>query len=916
MATPTPAEEAAPVKKIKRTSFSPWSSGAISNKANASANAKKDAITSPEPARIVSDILLRAEAAQGLLASKSTSVAGLSTHPKILAVQREWEGATDSRKSSELSTPAAAETAKPPVAKPSVTKSAAGEGQSLRPPQFGESGSRRISITTPTPTNNFKAYNISSHLPGLDSVTHPMLLEYIEKQASEPSVNKQTDSTPRRPSSDRRPLPSSAGSQPSSSVNAARHETKAHARLFTQAAVMKQFNKVSQQMPVKSPSEPKLPTKMSPMPAKPLSEIKVPSKLSQTPVVPPSQGKFQSKATASASKPSMQFTTPDQLLNKIKMGATSATSTPTSTPMSTPKPTVGVEPVATLDTPPAPILTSVPLPSRKSSSTGPQKGERIVAILIAEGDRPYTAFPRPDGTTESGRGLLTPPNYKLHDHPTSPYICPVRDCRRLFTRIKSLGSHFSAGHCSNTYNDNGDGTLSKVGTYIKHGAGSSPGIVVSKNPLAADAPPTADPGFSAAQVLKGAASTPSLNKFTPRTLPQRNASSSGEPNYNMSVLKTPSTSEVGTYLHSFLHPAQKQFKREDIRTLLSLPRKRPLPPVWIETHRETMLDVTHYSCALAYMTGYVVRGPEKCMANKMGNGERPTSRLSIPCVALPHNLHSTAKACFSATETCVGCRYWSHLQRRSNHCDWSPSRGERSRPIPGWALSRQTPASSVESAAVPEEVESVAMSEPMEAEDEDKTQSDTSPEDTEPVLKPKRKHRRTRNMQGEAMVQSIASPAGEEPAPETRRKRKRAVSSSASGEDLAIKPVQISSADLEMEDWEVAPGRMRDEAASQNIGFSNSYLTSGQPITVSEDISFNVLVVKPGSTNYWGTEDDKLRTCSVASGKIKVTMGQKIFHLGPNGMFVVRPGQTCKVENRLYLDSVVHCTTIANFELR
>jgi mannose-6-phosphate isomerase-like protein (cupin superfamily) len=76
------------------------------------------------------------------------------------------------------------------------------------------------------------------------------------------------------------------------------------------------------------------------------------------------------------------------------------------------------------------------------------------------------------------------------------------------------------------------------------------------------------------------------------------------------------------------------------------------------------------------------------------------------------------------------------------------------------------------------------------------------------------------------------------------------------------------------------------------------------------------MVLKPGSANHWTVEDDKLRTCSVASGKVRVTMNEKTFNLGPNGMFVVRPGQTCKVENRLYIDSVVHCTTIGDFSLQ
>lgn len=81
-------------------------------------------------------------------------------------------------------------------------------------------------------------------------------------------------------------------------------------------------------------------------------------------------------------------------------------------------------------------------------------------------------------------------------------------------------------------------------------------------------------------------------------------------------------------------------------------------------------------------------------------------------------------------------------------------------------------------------------------------------------------------------------------------------------------------------------------------------------------MSFNVLVIKPGGLSHWAVEDEKLRTCSLASGKVRVTMGDKSFQLGPNGIFVVKPGQSCKIENRLYLDSVVHCMTIAGFALQ
>ncbi|KAF4984653.1 hypothetical protein FDECE_17044, partial [Fusarium decemcellulare] len=164
-----------------------------------------------------------------------------------------------------------------------------------------------------------------------------------------------------------------------------------------------------------------------------------------------------------------------------------------------------------------------------------------------------------------------------------------------------------------------------------------------------------------------------------------------------------------------------------------------------------------------------------------------------------------------------------------------------------------------------------------------------------------------------------------ETAPEPKRIRRHIATQGVSTDQVMMdqsiigvmdRPGQMGGVELEMEEWEVAPGRMRDDSSSDNVAFSNSYLTSGQPVTVSEGVSFNVLVIKPGSANHWPVEDYKLRTCSIAAGKVRVTMGEKTFQLGPNGMFVVRPGQTCKVENRLYLDSVVHCTTIEDFGLQ
>ncbi|EXM26306.1 hypothetical protein FOTG_07316 [Fusarium oxysporum f. sp. vasinfectum 25433] len=487
-----------------------------------------------------------------------------------------------------------------------------------------------------------------------------------------------------------------------------------------------------------------------------------------------------------------------------------------------------------------------PGPARSPDSLVPDT--RLEAIIMAEPGRAYTVYPFPEGGSTSARGALIPANYKLHDDPELPYVCPVRDCRRVFGKLNGLGGHFGAGHCSTTFNDNGDGTLSKVGSYQKDGPGGTPGIVVSRNPLPPDAPPPVDPGLSVFASFQ-------QNRVSRAAEQERKTTRSQDRTYLPQAMQE---SEVKQYLHQHLSPAQKSHQREDINFMLTLPRRRELPESWKHTHRGSNLDVTHYSCAVAYLTGTVVVGSEQCMANTT----RPSARLSQPCIRLPIGMSASAKQAFSALESCVGCRYWCHLQRRSNGCDWCPE------PKLGRGASGSSRSSSGE------------LNPPMDLDDFEGV-------DTMTEVQPKRRKRRF------------------------------------SGNDVAMRDQTLTimgrpeiGVELEMEDWEVAPGRIQDESSSDNVAYSNSYLTSGQPVTVSEDVSFNIMVLKPGSANHWAVEDDKLRTCSVASGKIRVTMNEKTFNLGPNGMFVVRPGQTCKVENRLYMDSVVHCTTIGDFSLQ
>ncbi|KAG6300524.1 hypothetical protein E4U45_003835 [Claviceps purpurea] len=117
-------------------------------------------------------------------------------------------------------------------------------------------------------------------------------------------------------------------------------------------------------------------------------------------------------------------------------------------------------------------------------------------------------------------------------------------------------------------------------------------------------------------------------------------------------------------------------------------------------------------------------------------------------------------------------------------------------------------------------------------------------------------------------------------------------------------------ANLEMESWEIAPGRVTSKDSLQNVAFSGTFLASSKPIVVCSDIAFNVLTIRPGQSHHTVVQHDMMQLYSVASGKVHITTGGVSVALGPNGMFPVRGGERCVVENRLYSAATLHCTTV------
>jgi len=127
-------------------------------------------------------------------------------------------------------------------------------------------------------------------------------------------------------------------------------------------------------------------------------------------------------------------------------------------------------------------------------------------------------------------------------------------------------------------------------------------------------------------------------------------------------------------------------------------------------------------------------------------------------------------------------------------------------------------------------------------------------------------------------------------------------------------------ATMEIEEWELAPGRLQSAAHPQDgglpetIAFSQPYLTANQSVPAAQDTTFRVDVISSGSSLRFTATPDRVRICSVGAGKVKVRMqGEEEFDIGPHGMFRVLTGRSCVVFNRLYGEAVLHVTEVADY---
>lgn len=297
--------------------------------------------------------------------------------------------------------------------------------------------------------------------------------------------------------------------------------------------------------------------------------------------------------------------------------------------------------------------------------------------------RSHTWIPRlttitaPDGIIEYAQSAIAPTNWKHHTDQAFPYICPVRDCQALSANLRSLAGHFGASHNKTTFNDNLDGTISAVGKYSNDAGRTSPGIVVSQNAIASNAPPPARPAASNWVTRQASWQSGSSCPSVRPTIRNETPVPAPVPDTRSAATRSPAQ-----YLSVLLHRKQPVHNRTDIQELTVLPFRRPLPQPWLNIHGGTVLDATHYACAIAYIVGAELPADRRCRAV-----DSSTSSLAATCIELPPELSSEAKAEFYKLKTCVGCRYWIHLrQNRDNQCTLRTPEaltlGSKSAPVP------------------------------------------------------------------------------------------------------------------------------------------------------------------------------------------------------------------------------------------
>ena len=406
------------------------------------------------------------------------------------------------------------------------------------------------------------------------------------------------------------------------------------------------------------------------------------------------------------------------------------------------------------------------------------------------------------GQLVSLSGALLPAGYQLDTtYSSRPWVCPVRTCRKAHCKMHDLGFHFQVRCCSQNgspgtlakdsfyqrahfaavLNDNGDGTFSVRGAYRSR-SGCIEGtrilkpaiaIVVSREALGRDSPlpkvqlpdhlvGTKRPRPSHAKRENRTAGTLKLIENTPGSV----KSDSVKPIERKTLDTGGGAEDLWTYVQARLVSTTDIPQATAIQLLLSLPRRRD---VQYNKHRRRVEFAENGSRDIAAMIIQVTGDHVPDMCTRCRKGKGPFQG----CVVVSQSAHEKAQTRYPCCANCLfggkkpNCSLKSATQKR-----WYN---------PGRAL----PA---EEDLAPE----VSRAEDPRA----------ASRDSEPLIQQDNDPRLTRShaTQGPMRARPALPPAG----PSRQRVSKALVSQGTLQDQDA----------LELEDWEIAPGRIRETTAA------------------------------------------------------------------------------------------------------
>ncbi|KAK1755580.1 hypothetical protein QBC47DRAFT_413331 [Echria macrotheca] len=536
-----------------------------------------------------------------------------------------------------------------------------------------------------------------------------------------------------------------------------------------------------------------------------------------------------------------------------------------------------------------------PVEDMAGTPATPVVGDDVVPIpagyvpieLAAPGRRYDTWVDVTGGPIKTG-GALLPAGYALSTKVAGrPWICPCRTCRWVFPTLAELAEHFQTLHFGALFNDNQDGTLSLLGAYALK----------------------TDPNLKARPIII------SQNRDSSRQTSVNEAHSGGDPD------------GLWEYVQKYLMHYAVVPLNGYVREMLNLPKVRQLA---LREGRDKLDDKTQRDVAAAVIqvTGEECATPcTACLQNK-----GPFQQ----CVAVARKAFPGARSRYISCANCIvrnagPCSREEWILGREQPEFVRPARVADSRPpaeiarehleksrgmAHSWLLGStvsqpiSTPQATVSMPARPPSVptpaparfnEAVWRAAPVRRADTDAGTDEWTPptELAEPApsntsARPTRTARLTRAARQSQSVQDDAA-----------------------GKSSLISAGAVQTADiLELEDWELAPGRIRESSGgnAENIAFSKPFLSASQAVPVSEDVSFRVMTIHSGATLQLEADDEATRLCSVASGKLRVRVASEPeFVIGPHGMFKIKSSVVCSVQNRMYVDAILHITVISNF---